>query len=401
MMAKNDTGAATRNLRERLTAELRPNLKKWQRKGSIPRDFFRALGRQGLLGLHLIAGQPAWTPCGDRARLFEEMARISSGVAIAVLAHTDLGFAGLHLFGSRSLRERHEPQAVQGETLLCLGNTEAHAGSDVAALRLEARPVTGGWRLNGTKAYVTNGAIADYAVITAMTDPNAPRNRRLSMFWVDLNQPGVRRRKLNKSAWLPSDLTRLSFEDLFVPAEHLMGTRGKGLQQVLSVFTHSRIPIGALTLGSASMALDLALERMRRRQIFGRPLMDYQAKAFEAADHFARLQAARTMVIDGCRAVENEEDFRLQASLAKYLAVDIARRISTWTADLFGASAVITDHPVHRFPLDAWAASLGEGTQDIQKLIIARYLFGGRNDQRTPDHVENGFDGWPPASSAD
>ena len=387
MMAPNDPDAASRTLREHLEAELRPHLKTWQREASIPRELFLNLGQRGLLGLRLTDGQPAWAPCCDRIRLFEEMARVSSGIAIAVLAHTDLGFAGLHLFGSRSLREHYEPGAVRGETLLCLGNTEAHAGSDVAALRLRAHPVTGGWRLNGTKAYVTNGAIADYAVITAQTDPDAARNRRLSMFWVDLNQPGVRRRKLSKPVWPPSDLTRLSFEDLFVPGDHLVGKRGRGLQQVLSIFTHSRVPISALTLGSASRALDLALERMRRRQIFGRPLMDYQAKAFEAADNYARLQAARAMVINACEAVESHDNFRLQASLAKYLAVDAARQVGTWAADLFGAASVISDHPAHHFPLDAWAASLGEGTQDIQKLIIARHLFRTADDNGTQDNA--------------
>jgi hypothetical protein len=153
-----------------------------------------------------------------------------------------------------------------------------------------------------------------------------------------------------------------------------MGTRGMGLPQVLAIFTHSRVPISALTLGSASEALDRAIERLRRRKVFGRPLADFQAKAFEAADYYARLQAARKMGEAACSAVDTGGDFRLEASMAKYLAVDIARRIGTWTADLFGAASVMEDHPAHRFPLDAWASSLGEGTQDVQKLIIARRI---------------------------
>jgi alkylation response protein AidB-like acyl-CoA dehydrogenase len=374
MMENADNDPAILEMRTRLREELLPNLKQWQRDGSIPRALFETLGREGLLGLHMADRSAGWIPCSHRARIFEETARISAGVAIAILAHVDLGFAGLHLFGSRSLQQAHGPAAVRGETILCLGNTEGHAGSDVAAIKLDARAVKDGWRLNGTKAYVTNGAIADYAVITAVTDPDAPRNQRLSMFWVDLDQPGVTRRKLRKNVWMPSDLTRLTFKDAEIPAAHLMGTRGRGLQQVLTIFTHSRVPISALTLGSAAGAMDLALERLRRRQIFGRPLSDFQAKAFEAADYYTRLQAARAMVIKACQAVEAENDFRLQASMAKYLAVEIARQIGAWTADLFGAASVMADHPAHRFPLDAWASSLGEGTQDIQKLIIARHI---------------------------
>ncbi len=375
MMEKLDTDPAIIAMRDQLKETLQPNLKHWQSEGTIPRDLFATLARRGLLGLNETGDLPAWDACTRRSRIFEETARLSAGVAIAMLAHVDLGFAGLHLFGSQALQQAYGPGAVQGETLLCLGNTEGHAGSDVAAIKMRARQNAAGWRLDGTKAYVTNGALADYAVITALTDPEAPRNQRLSMFWVDLNQPGVRRRKLNKRVWQPSDLTRLTFKDVYVPADHLMGTRGQGLQQVLAVFTHSRVPISALTLGSAAAALDMALERMRRREAFGRPLVDFQAKAFEAADFYARLQAARAVVRDACRAVETGADFRLQASTAKYLAVDIARRIGVWAADLFGAASVMADHPVHRFPLDAWASSLGEGTQDIQKLIIARHIF--------------------------
>ncbi len=361
-------------LRAQLKEELLPDLKKWLRDGSIPRRLFTTLGRKGLLGVTLDGEQPVLAPCSQRARILEESARLSAGVAIAILAHVDLGFTGLQLFGDPILQQTYGPGAARGETLLCLGNTENHAGSDAAAISLNAQRQGGDWRLNGTKAYVTNGAIADFAVITALTDPEASRNQRLSMFWVDLNQPGVTRRKLNKSVWQPSDLTRLTFDDVRVPEAHLMGMRGRGLQQVLTIFTHSRVPISALTLGSAAGALELALERMRRRKIFGRPLADFQAKAFEAAAHYAHLQAARAAVREACQAVEDQNDFRLQASVAKYLAVDCARKIGTWTADLFGAASVMRDHPAHRFPLDAWASSLGEGTQDIQKLIIARRI---------------------------
>ncbi len=374
MTPQTDTEPNLSAIRTQIKEIIGPQLGKWHRDGAIPREAFAALGRRGLLGLAMDADGPRLDSCPRRARLFEETARLSAGVAIAMLAHADLGFAGLHLFGSPALLEAHGPGAVRGETLLCLGNTEAHAGSDVAAIKMRAHLGGDDWRLNGTKAYVTNGAIADHAVITALTDPEADRTRRLSMFWVDLNQPGVTRRKLKKGVWQPSDLTRLTFKDVRVPATHLLGTRGMGLQQVLTIFTHSRVLISALTLGSAAGALDMAIERLRHRKVFGRPLAEFQAKAFEAAENYAHLQAARKVAEAACDAREAGRDFRLEASMAKYLAVDIARRIGTWTADLFGAASVMEDHPVHRFPLDAWASSLGEGTQDVQKLIIAHQI---------------------------
>jgi alkylation response protein AidB-like acyl-CoA dehydrogenase len=302
----------------------------------------------------------------------EELAKISPGVAVTVLAHVDLGLTALWLFGSDALKQKYALPAVKGETLICLGNTESGAGSDVANIGMRAAKVSGGWELNGTKAYVTSGFLSDLAVVTAISDPGAPRNRRLSLFLVDLAAEGVQRTKLNKQVWIPSDLTRIQLDHVFVPEDQLMGVRGQGLQQVLSVFTHSRIPISALTLGTASGAFDLAVEHAKKREVMGQKIVDFQSKAFEIADLYARIEAARLMLWKACWSMETKDDFRLESSLAKYLAVSVARDVTAWAADLFGAASVIFDHPIHKYPMDAWASSLGEGTQDIQKLVIFR-----------------------------
>jgi alkylation response protein AidB-like acyl-CoA dehydrogenase len=280
----------------------------------------------------------------------------------------------LFLFGSAKQKQNHLPSAVRGETLLCLGNTEHKAGSDVANVRMQAENVKGGWALNGTKAYVTNGAISDLALVTAISDPEAARNRRLSMFLVDLSSPGVSRKKLNKQVWIPSDLTRLQFNNVFVPDENLVGQRGRGFQQVLATFTHSRIPMSGLTLGTAVGAFEAGLDRAKKREIFGQKIADFQAKSFEIADFFTRIEAARLLVLKAGWTKDQGKDFRMEASMAKYLTVEIARGVGLWAADLFGAASVMQDHPVHKFPLDAWASSLGEGTQDVQKLIIFREI---------------------------
>jgi alkylation response protein AidB-like acyl-CoA dehydrogenase len=282
--------------------------------------------------------------------------------------------AGLFLSGSESLKERYGEAAVKGEILMCLGNTENIAGSDVANISMGAEKVEGGWRLNGTKAYITNGLIADLAVITAVSDPSAPRNNRLSMFLVDLKSPGVERKKLNKQVWIPSDLTRIRLKDVFVPDDHILGEQGRGLQHVLQTFTYSRVPISALTLGTAVGAFEMALERAKKREIFGQKIIDFQAKAFEFADFFARIEAARLMLWKACNALDNGLDFRKESSLAKYLTVQIAQEVTPWAADLFGAASVVFDHPIHKYPMDAWASSLAEGTQDVQKLVIFREL---------------------------
>jgi alkylation response protein AidB-like acyl-CoA dehydrogenase len=194
------------------------------------------------------------------------------------------------------------------------------------------------------------------------------------MFMVNLNSDGVNRIKLHKQVWIPSDLTRIQCADVFVPDDHLFGEPGQGLQQVLSIFTHSRVIISALTLGTALGAFELALNHGKKRKTFGRPVLDHQAKAFESADLYARLEAARLMLLKACWAMDEGKDFRLESSLAKYLTVNVARDVTIWSADLFGASSVIFEHPIHKFPMDAWASSLGEGTQDVQKLVIFREM---------------------------
>jgi alkylation response protein AidB-like acyl-CoA dehydrogenase len=349
-----------------LDTHLMPNLSKWYREGAVPRSFFQEMAKIQWFGSRESSLK--------EAILVESLARRSPGVAVAIGGHISLGVLGLLLFGAERQKEKYLDSALHGETLMCLGNTEITAGSDVANVASVAKQVDGGWLINGTKAYVTNGDISDLAIITAVSDLEAHRNKRLSMFMVDLSSEGVSRRKLNKRVWIPSDLTRLQFSNVFVPNEDLIGERGRGLQQVLAIFTMSRIAIGAMALGTASGAFEVAMDHAIKRKIFGKRIVDFQAKAFEMADLFTRIEAARLMLWKACWARDKGKDFRLESSMAKYLAVMIAREAGLWAADLFGAASVVFEHPIHKYPMDAWAASLGEGTQDVQKLVIFREL---------------------------
>lgn len=367
-----ETLEETGRFRDFLEKELSPYLSMWYEKATVPRSFFSLMPEQGWFSFSFIEDRLTKHSALREALLAEELAKMSPGVAVAILAHQDLGLTGLWLFGSPLLQKTYGPPAVLGKTLLCIGNTESGAGSDSANIAMQAKKVDGGWVLNGAKAYVTNGFISDYAILTAVSDPESERSRRISMFLVDLHSEGVSRFKLNKQVWVPSDLTRIQCSNVFVPEDHLVGERGRGLHQVLSIFTHSRVVISALTLGTALGAFELAVEHGKKRKIFGRSVLDQQGKAFELADLFSRLEAARLMMLKACWAMDQGQDFRLESSLAKYLAVQIARDVTVWAADLFGAASVIREHPIHKFPMDAWASSLGEGTQDVQKLVIFR-----------------------------
>jgi alkylation response protein AidB-like acyl-CoA dehydrogenase len=355
-----------------------PNLPTWNREGIVPRSFFQMMGSAGWYGYRWQEERLVKRPGLRETLLLERIAKLSPGVAVTVLIVSDLGLTALNLFGTNRQLERFGAAAARGESLICFGNTENLAGSDAAGIAMSAEKTNGGWVLNGSKAYTTNGLISDLAVVTAVTEPEAPRNRRISMFLVELDSEGIGRKKLNKQVWIPSDLSRIEFDHVFVPDDHLMGNQGKGLQQTLTVFTNSRIPISGLALGTAAGAFDLALQRARSRTVFGRPIAEFQSKAFEIADFYARLEAARLMVYRAATAMDSGADFRFEASLAKYLAVEIAKEVCPWAADLFGAASVVREHPVHKFPMDAWAVSLAEGTQDVQKLIIFREIMKKR-----------------------
>ena len=253
-----------------LKEKVSPNLPTWNREGIVPRSFFQMMGSAGWYGYRWQDEGLVKRPGLRETLLLERIATLSPGVAVAVLIVSDLGLTALNLFGTDGQLRRLGAGAVRGESLICFGNTENLAGSDAAGIAMSAEKTKGGWVLNGSKAYTTNGLISDLAVVTAVTEPEAPRNRRISMFLVELDSEGISRKKLNKQVWIPSDLSRIEFDHVFVPDDHLMGNHGKGLQQTLTVFTNSRIPISGLALGTASGAFDLAVQRARSRTVFGR-----------------------------------------------------------------------------------------------------------------------------------
>jgi len=351
-----------------------PNLSRWYRESAIPRRLFQELGKEGWLGYDVKQGRWAETGALKPAVQFETLGRVAPGIGVAVLVQVSLGMYPIRMFGSEHHKQETLNSAALGRTLICLGNSEINAGSDAAAISMTASPAGGGWILNGSKAYVTNGSISDLVIVTAVSDPGERKNHRISMFLVDLAHQGISRRRLNKQVWIPSDLTRIQFDDVRVPEESLLGVRGNGLPQVLQTFTCSRIPLAALTVGAAAGAFESALYHAGRRKVFGKRILDFQSKGFEAADLYAGIEAARLMVWHACRRKDLGKPFRMESSMAKYLAVEISRKVSVWAADLFGAASVVFEHPIHKYPMDAWASSLGEGTQDIQKLIIFREI---------------------------
>ncbi len=358
-----------------LFGKMKPYLSSWNKTQKIPKSFFRVLGKKNYLGFKQKNGIPKEYSLLEQALFFESIAKLSPGVAIAVLVQSSLGLRGLNFFGNRELKKKYLIPGLQGKRLYAVGNTESKAGSDAGNIATIAKKVKGGWILNGTKSMVTNGMIADYAIISAITNPKEPKSRRTSLFWVDLSSKGITKTKLQKDVWIPSDLTRIEINDVFIPHKHLLGERGHGLSHILNIFTHSRLTISALTLGTAIGAFEMALKHAQKRDLFGKKIIDFQAKSFEIADLYTKIESARLMVYKACCAADSgQKNIKLESSMAKYITVKVAREVCTWAADIFGGVSVMVNHPIHKFPLGVWASSLGEGTQDIQKLIIFREI---------------------------
>lgn len=364
-----------KELKEFLRKEVERKLLSWYKKDEIPREFYRALNEREWLGFRRERG--GWTPFPmlETIILYEEMAALSPGLAVSVLAHSTLGLFALDRWGTHEQRERYFEPACRGEMLVAFANTEPTAGSDAAAIRCEAKETSGRYLLTGSKMFITNGPAGDLILVSAVTNPRARRaSHRISLFIVPADLPNIRRQSINKQVWRPASFGTLFFSQTPVPRENLLGEPHRGFPLVMQTFTQSRIAISALTVGTAWGAYRLALERARTRTTFGKRLIEHEAKAFEFSDMLSRLEAARLLVHRAAWRYDRGEDHILEASLAKYFCVEETRAITHWAADVFGASSVMEENPIFKFPWDAQAASLGEGTQDIQKLIISREL---------------------------
>ena len=353
--------------------EIKPHMTGWYRDDEIPRQLFARMADEGFLGYSESEGRWVEAPMLEQVIVSQALAEVSPGIAVGVMAHAGLGLYALHRFGNEEQKVRYFLPGVKGQKISAFANTEPIAGSDVGNIGLQARPVSGGYLLNGTKMFITNGTISDFLVVSAVTDPQAPRKQEgISLFVVEAQ--GLRRQKIRKRVWSPSDLGTLFFEDFFVPQEGLIGELNGGFKLIMRTFSSSRVGLAALTVGTAVGAYKLAFQRANVRQAFGRKLIDHEAKAFQFADMMTRLEAARLLTLRAAWLKDTGQDYVLAASMAKLFACQESKEITHFAAEVFGASGVMEDNPVSRFPLDAWAAALGEGTNDIQKLIISREL---------------------------
>ncbi len=364
-------------VREFAEAEIRPHVRAWDEQQSFPDELLRKMGALGFMGV-MVPEQYGGAGFGARelATVIEELARVDPSVALAVAAHNGLCVGHLLIAANEDQKRRLLPKLATAEWIGAWGLTEPLAGSDAAGTQTRAVWDEGRsrWILNGAKTFNTNGARADVAVLMAMTDPDKG-SKGISTFFIERGTPGFRvGRKEDKLGMRASDTVELVLEDCAVPAGNLVGERNQGFVDALKVLDRGRISIGALSVGIAQGALEAALDYSCERHQFKKPIASFEAIRNKLARMSAELRAARLMVTQAATLRQLGMPFKKSASMAKLYASEIGMRAAEEAVQIHGGYGYVKDYPVEKLFRDAKLCTIGEGTSEIQRLVISRLL---------------------------
>jgi alkylation response protein AidB-like acyl-CoA dehydrogenase len=305
-----------------------------------------------------------------------ELSKVDPSVGISVAAHNSLCTNHIFKFGNPEQRRRWVTPLAQGRKIGAWGLTEAGAGSDAAAARATARKVDGGWLLDGAKAFCTHGSVGDVFVVMAVSEPEAKRGRNLSAFVIERGAPGLRAgKKENKLGIRASDTAEVVLESCFVPDENLLGERGDGFRQAMAVLDGGRISIAALGLGTAYGAYETARAYAKERHQFGKAIAEFQAIAFTLAEMATRIAAAEALTLAAALEMDRTGRVTLKASEAKLLTGEVAVWCAERGVQIHGGYGFIKDYRAEKFYRDSKICTIGEGTSEVQRLVIARQLF--------------------------
>jgi len=370
--------ALRESVRAFATEVVAPQVAGWYEKGTFPVDAVRQMGRMGLFGLSLpedVGGMGGGLLALGVA--IEELARVDSSLAITLEAGVSLGAMPIHRFGSPELKRAWLPRLASGEVLGAFGLTEAAGGTDAGATRTTARLEGGEWVLNGSKAFITNSGteLTAFVIVTAVTGTRPDGRPEISSILVPQGTPGFTvGPSYDKVGWRCSDTHELAFEDCRVPAEHLVGQRGRGFAQFLEILDGGRVAIAALATGLAQGCVDESTRYAVQREAFGRPIGANQAVAFQVADLDARAHTARLAWWHAAGLADSGRPYRREAAIAKLVASEAAMDNARWAVQVHGGYGYTNESAVGRFYRDAKILEIGEGTSEVQRLLIARDL---------------------------
>ncbi|HEY3248621.1 MAG TPA: acyl-CoA dehydrogenase family protein [bacterium] len=364
-------------IREFAAAELRPQASRWDREGTFPHDIVPKLADIGLLGLVVPEAYGGSALDMVSAMLAVEAVAWGDGsIGLTVASHNSLCVGHLLAFASEAQKRAYLPALARGETLGAWCLTEPSAGSDAAAIQTRAVKRGDVWVLNGTKAFVTQGSVAGVYVVMAVTNPEA-RSHGISAFVVERGVGGLHvGKKEDKLGLRACDTAEVAFEDCELPAGALVGGEGTGYAQALAVLERGRIGIGAMAVGIGRAALDASIDYGAQRRAFGKPVTGFQAIQFMIADMAMELDAAQLLVLRAAQLADAGRPFRREASMAKLYASEAASRVTNKALQIHGGYGFIKDYPVERYYRDVKLTEIGEGTSEIQRIIIAKSLLG-------------------------
>ncbi|WP_020670578.1 acyl-CoA dehydrogenase family protein [Amycolatopsis nigrescens] len=370
--------ALRKTVRDFAQAEVAPVIGGFYEREEFPYELVAKMGRMGLFGLPF--PEEFGGMGGDYFALclaLEELARVDSSVAITLEAGVSLGAMPIHRFGTQEQKERWLPSLCSGEALGAFGLTEPGGGSDAGATRTVGRLDNGEWVLNGSKSFITNSGtdITTLVTATAVTSVQENGRKEISAIMVPSGTPGFTvAPKYSKVGWNASDTHELSFVDCRVPAENLLGERGRGYAQFLSILDEGRVAIAAVGVGLAQGCVDECLRYVGEREAFGHRIGEYQAIQFKIADMEVRAHTARLAYYAAAAKMLHGEPFKKEASIAKLVSSNAAMDNARDATQVFGGYGFMNEFPVGRFYRDAKILEIGEGTSEIQRMLIARSL---------------------------
>ncbi len=364
-------------VREFAEAEIGPHVMEWDESQHFPMDLLPRLAELGLTGIQFPEefGGSAMSAV-DYCICIEELARVCPAIALSVAAHNGLCSAHIAMFGSEAQKTTFLPRLVRGEVLGAWGLTEAGAGSDAAGMRTSAARQGECWVINGSKTFITHGRIGGVMVVMAVTD-RTKGHRGISAFIVEHGTPGMSAgRKENKLGMRASDTSEVIFQDCRVPDAQLLGEEGQGFINTLQVLDAGRIGIAALSVGLAQGAYEAARRYAKERRQFGQPIAAFQAIQFKLADNATRIEAARLLTYRAAYLKDRGVRTTRESSMAKLFASEVAVKAADDCVQIHGGYGFVKDYPAEKYFRDVKLVTIGEGTSEIQRLVIARQLLG-------------------------
>ena len=370
-----DQEALRREIREFAAQEIAPHVLKWDEAAEFPMEAVKKLGTMGLLG---IIFPPEYGGAGlgyvDYALALEELSAVDGSIGLTVAAHNSLGTNHIFLVGTEAQKKKYVPRLASGEWLAAWALTEPGSGSDAGSARTRAVKTGDRYVLNGNKTFITNGRYADVVVVIAVTDKDKGAHG-LSAFIVEKGTKGFRPgKKENKLGLRASDTSELIFEDCEVPAENLLGREGEGFVDAMRVLDGGRISIAALSLGIGRGALDAALKYVKERRQFGKSIAEFQGIQWKLADMATELDAARLLTQRAAVLKDAGRKVTRESSMAKLFASEVAVKICGEAVQLFGGYGFIKDYPAEKYYRDVKLCTIGEGTSEIQRMVISREI---------------------------